>query len=1059
MRNLFSHLLLIHGGRDTKDNASKSYPDISEEKEETRGVSTWRKRHIFFIKCVCLIVAFIFAHQQLGWTQGGKPVWVYARPDHSVNHRSSLPGKNIEVPYDAAGIQEAALDGGDDVIVHIQDAHSSLSAQYSIVKLLNSLVADYDLDFIALEGAKGYIDTSILKTFPDKDIRRKTADLLMREGRMSAGEFFEITNDKDILLYGVEDDDLYRKNVLEFREVAGARAHLVGMVGAFLDQTKALEEKVYSGELKILVDKSRRHRAGEFSFTDYWRALSPLAEHLGLETEGYRELQKLLKTIEFEKKINFIKANLERRRLVDELSGNMEREELEGFVRKSVAFKENKVSQSSFHGYLAALAEKHGVNPAGYRNLEAFTRYVSIYETIDIFGLYAEIAVFEAGLREKLYRTSDERALYKMSRMADALKKLYSMELTNGDCAYIESRRKDYNARDFAEFIREECGKYRVPIEAGYDAAEMISGMDGALEFYHTAERRNSAMLANTVRHMNAEGARVAALITGGYHTEGLSSLMRKKELSYLVVVPKFEKGKERPYIAILTGKKKPYQKLLDSGKYQLAIEAFFYSAESAEVKYEKLVKVICACWGIKVAEIKGMKGGKRLRKKKLTQEINSWITAYEERYEWLHKDKTRKSTLSFESPTPEEFAKMLRENLKAVNAGNNYVVTFYKDEPIMALVKEDGAYKALDEIPERVLRTAKRRVAGTRAEFPIEKKEARAGKKEEEKITEKLLSTLSLDERTSEFEDLVREVVRQLAKKKEISDEDILSKLRAKGLTSDLEDLVPLKGRVEVFIAAVRKQISDIAEKKEIPKKPKEEGGPFPYGPGGGGLFGGMPPEEEVVKKIISEPVKDKEADKIVAEAPATLEQPWPVKLHFSAATTGLMLVMLTSMEAVPPAWGLLGLVIIALSAATNIREYVSARFRIVKTISNAAERLIKKISPKTELFVDRETRRFIRRSVGAMAFMDKGFRAEVLALEDVLGEKISGEKLRIENAQTLLRETESRGKLYTRRMEKAEEDQMEIVFLEGLVSFIKEATDANLSEILKKQPDKKEF
>ncbi|MBU0570927.1 MAG: hypothetical protein KJ995_02850, partial [Candidatus Omnitrophica bacterium] len=243
MRNLFSHLLLIHGGRDTKDNASKSYPDISEEKEETRGVSTWRKRHIFFIKCVCLIVAFIFAHQQLGWTQGGKPVWVYARPDHSVNHRSSLPGKNIEVPYDAAGIQEAALDGGDDVIVHIQDAHSSLSAQYSIVKLLNSLVADYDLDFIALEGAKGYIDTSILKTFPDKDIRRKTADLLMREGRMSAGEFFEITNDKDILLYGVEDDDLYRKNVLEFREVAGARAHLVGMVGAFLDQTKALEEK------------------------------------------------------------------------------------------------------------------------------------------------------------------------------------------------------------------------------------------------------------------------------------------------------------------------------------------------------------------------------------------------------------------------------------------------------------------------------------------------------------------------------------------------------------------------------------------------------------------------------------------------------------------------------------------------------------------------------------------------------------------------------------------------------------------------------------------------
>ncbi|MBU0571918.1 MAG: hypothetical protein KKC50_07765, partial [Candidatus Omnitrophica bacterium] len=823
----------------------------------------------------------------------------------------------------------------------------------------------------------------------------------------------------DILLYGVEDDDLYRKNVLEFREVAGARAHLVGMVGAFLDQTKALEEKMYSGELKVLVNKSRRHRDGEFSFTDYWHALSPLAERFGIKTEGYKELQKLLKTIELEKKIDFVKANLERRRLVDELSGNMGREELEGFVRKSVEFKENKVSQSSFHGYLAALAEKHDVNSDGYRNLEAFTRYVSLYETIDIFGLYAEIAIFEANLREKLYRTSDERGLYKMSRMADALKKLYSMELTNGDCAYIESRRKDYNARDFAEFIREECGKYRVPIEAGYDAAEMISGMDRALEFYHTAERRNSAMLANTVRHMNAEGARVAALITGGYHTEGLTSLMRKKELSYLVVVPKFEKGKERPYIAILTGKKKPYQKLLDSGKYQLAIEAFFYSAESEDEKYEKLVYAMCACWGMKVAEMK-TKNFEELDKK-LDEEINSWIMFYKTRYEWVHGDSERVSTLSHKSPTPEKFAETLRKNLKAVSVERNKVVSFYGDKAVLALEERDGVYKTLDEIPVNLLKVAERRISGRTSE-------AITGGEER---TEELLSTLLLDERAPKFESLVREVVRQLARKKEISDEDILSKLRAKGLTSDLEDLVPLKGRVDVFIAAVRKHHSDIAKKKKKEKEIEEKGGPL-IGPGGAGVAGGWPMEIEEKKRDITEPearVKEKGPVEISVEAPAVSEQPQPqpVTLHFSPATTGLMLVILTAMEVVPPAWSLLGFVIIALSATT--------------------------------FFVDKETRRFIKKSVGDAAAMGAGFKAEVLEMEGVFGEKIAAEKSRIKKRREHLLETKSTDKFHARRMEKTAKDMMEIVFLEGLVSFIKEATDANLSEILKKQPDKKEF
>ncbi|MBU1784058.1 MAG: hypothetical protein KKG95_01770, partial [Candidatus Omnitrophica bacterium] len=218
-----------------------------------------RKRHTFFIKCVCVIVAFIFAHQQLGWAQGGKPVWA------------------IEIPYDVAGTREAVPGTGDDVIIHIQDAHSSLSAQYSIAKLLDTLVTDYDLSFVALEGASGEIDTSLLRTFPDAEIRKDTAAFLMREGRMSAGEFFAVTSEKAITLCGIEDDALYQKNVESFRSVAAERAEQTANIDSLIKQFSALSGTIYSDDMKALNRNCAFHRDGVLSFSDHWKTISFLA--------------------------------------------------------------------------------------------------------------------------------------------------------------------------------------------------------------------------------------------------------------------------------------------------------------------------------------------------------------------------------------------------------------------------------------------------------------------------------------------------------------------------------------------------------------------------------------------------------------------------------------------------------------------------------------------------------------------------------------------------------------------------------------------------------------
>ncbi|MDO8535723.1 MAG: hypothetical protein Q7S30_01750, partial [Candidatus Omnitrophota bacterium] len=196
----------------------------------------WQSPHNkWWIRIIAIVLTIAFINQDIIWAQDGAPVWSkQSRPEDFVTRKGAgndmlFPGHETSIPRDIATVKEVyspfrdperhgeqhALSGSRNdnpkTIIQIQDAHSSLGAQESISSILDSLVTNYDLKLIAIEGSSGYIDTSFLKTFPDEKIRSQTAKYLVKEGRMSAGEFFSITSNKPIALYGIEDKPLYKE--------------------------------------------------------------------------------------------------------------------------------------------------------------------------------------------------------------------------------------------------------------------------------------------------------------------------------------------------------------------------------------------------------------------------------------------------------------------------------------------------------------------------------------------------------------------------------------------------------------------------------------------------------------------------------------------------------------------------------------------------------------------------------------------------------------------------------------------------------------------------------
>lgn len=623
-----------------------------------------------YVRIMAMLLVMAFGSQILVQAQGSAPAWSKGE-NSSVGIRDydgSLPvniNNNIRVPKDIAVTEDVYnAAGADKTIINIQDAHASISAQESIVSILDLLVTNYDLSLVAIEGSSGYIDTSILKTFPDENIRKETAKYLMRQGRMSAGEFFSITSGKPIALYGIEDKSLYNKNLEQFRSIHEINESIGRDIKGLLAALKSLQNKVYSKELIELDSNLALNNDGKISFRARLDRVNDFAAKTGVGHERYRNLSKLTESLKMEREINFNKANRERDALIDALSKLLAKQDLEQLVLRSLSFKSGKISQGEYYLFIQQLARKNGMEPEPYRDLIRYTDYVMLYESMDLLEIFEEFEDFEDSVKEKLFTNDYERRLYNVSKCANYVKRLFEMKLTNTDLKRLDRYLNLCGAEEISSLIRNVSTKYGVVLEGDYDIGRIFENIPKALEFYRTAGDRNSVMFSNTIRRMNEEGRNVAAIITGGYHTKGLAEILRQKETSYLIILPKFDASRgERPYAAILTNKKESSGKSYAGGQEHLATGAYFEGA-LPETKLFNLVRAAMAQIinhdpGVEAAAQKLDQSKGRLTNiemDKIRSVIDEWAFGYEAYYAaggW-------KKIKDFEPMAPQRFRQFL---------------------------------------------------------------------------------------------------------------------------------------------------------------------------------------------------------------------------------------------------------------------------------------------------------------------------------------------------------------------------------------------------------------
>ncbi|MFH1996869.1 MAG: hypothetical protein ABIJ27_07770 [Candidatus Omnitrophota bacterium] len=475
----------------------------------------------------------------------------------------------LVVPKDYGMVKSKHIGDGSKLVIHIQDAHCNFEAQSNIVKILDSFINNYKLRLISVEGAEGYIDTTWFKAFPDADVRREVATYFMKKGEITGPEFLSITEDYPVKLFGAENKSYYIKNLNAFtssyRYMEQSKLYF-NQIKTILNRLKGY---IYSNALKEFDEKIRAHEAKEIQFNDYSRYLKAIAEKRGINIREYQNFNRLANTLHYEDKIDFDVVDKERNGLIGELTKKLNeqnaKDKIQQLATQALTFKVGKISQAEFYNYLRKLAAENGVVMAEkFPNLSNFVIYVSIYDKIENEELFGEIDAIIAAIKETMFKDNDQRTLDRLAHHVDTILGLVDIKLLNKDYEYYVTHREEFKPGRFLDFIQKKSQQYGLAYDIGMPEREILEEAIPKLEdFYAIALKRDQAIVDNTLEAMKNDEVQISVLVSGGFHTQGITQMLKDKGVSYLVVSPNITKDVETPYIQVLTNQRTPFEDIL----------------------------------------------------------------------------------------------------------------------------------------------------------------------------------------------------------------------------------------------------------------------------------------------------------------------------------------------------------------------------------------------------------------------------------------------------------------------------------------------------------------
>lgn len=471
----------------------------------------------------------------------------------------------LEVPAESGKVYEQFTGSNGKTLVLIQEAHVDYGAQKAVAEILRGLIEKESLRLILVEGGWGDVGLASLRSLGSREGRAKVAEQYLREGKISAEEYLDLTSDFSLTLWGIEDPAAYRENMEAFLKLHEVRPKLLEILTQTESLLRKVQEKTFSLPALTLEKKRRAYRDRKINLFEYLQFLSSLKKNeksSDLDLGRFPHLQKLTALTGIGPRdggLDAGKAEWEKQNLIRFLSKKLTKLEFE----KLRLLEERKTPEEElkFLKSLTSLYEKTSSQGKAvpYENLKVYLRVFEEVVASNPKAVFEEVDALEGEMRQALLAGEVMQTTARMGDSLEILKQLFELKLSPAEFERLETDSADFDLSHWEDFLKIKLAQLGISSNPLPDFQEIQKWTPEAKKFYGAARKREQALIENAVTKIESEGEKIAALICGGFHAERLAAAFKEKGYSLFVVSPRFTpadpKMQEQLYFNLLKTK------------------------------------------------------------------------------------------------------------------------------------------------------------------------------------------------------------------------------------------------------------------------------------------------------------------------------------------------------------------------------------------------------------------------------------------------------------------------------------------------------------------------
>jgi hypothetical protein len=401
--------------------------------------------------------------------------------------------ENLSIPENLGKIEDRFQGSSDYWIVQIQDVHAHLTAQENISAIVDHLNAVYKIDTVALEG--GWDKTRFVQSWgiPSSREKQMLARSLLEDEFITGPAYTALFSSTPIDLIGIEDENLYNANLKTYLKHIEEEEKISPVLKQEKDRLIELKKSTFNTELNsfdaALVKLRENH-----DIKNFVPIFLKLREEHSISIEDLASLILFLEIFEKENSLDKERLKSESERLLKE------------FKYERLSFEE--LLQSNL-----IEAEKLQHYPASITYLEI----LSLQKKLSARNFFSELEIASQKILEKLYQNEDEKKLMHEWELFLLSEKIIQLQAT-----------PDLLKSHF---------EHTTEIQNMMTNIGLQEALELALEFYDGALTRDFVFFKALQDKSELRG-KTLAVVTGGFHTDGLSEHFKKAGMSYITISP-----------------------------------------------------------------------------------------------------------------------------------------------------------------------------------------------------------------------------------------------------------------------------------------------------------------------------------------------------------------------------------------------------------------------------------------------------------------------------------------------------------------------------------------